>query len=300
MKRILFVLAAVAAIPTAVALAGKTKVNSSSFVKADSYYGRSDGLYQSTTAKGLVAIENGTSAMKIGPAIYEDFTVYGASKGFSCLDWSDGSTCAGDSTTVPQLLQFGDGLRLMSFPIGTATIPPVMTATGLDITGDLTNDEGFEVAGGVLGATGRPFVIGDDPAFYFCATVKITDVSGTDDLQVGFRTLEPFTAAFDDYNNAAAFSVISGTIYIETIDDNAATTSTSTTNTWADAASKKLCVNISGAGVVTYTIDGAAPTTTAAFTWDDGDAVIPFVRVLHDTDVAETTAISKWEVGYTE
>ena len=274
------------------------QVAATAYLKAGSYYGRSDGLYQDTTSKGLVAVSNGKSAQFIGPTFYEDFTQWGASKGMSCLIASSGVTCAGITTTVPGLLAFGDGLKLIAFPIGTSTIPPVMTAKGLDITGDLTADEGFEIVSGELGATGRPFIIGADPAFYFCATVYIADVSGTDDFHVGFRRSEAFTATFDNYNDLASIGNISGNVYIETILNNAATTSTDTGDDWADGETHKLCVYVSAAGVVTYTNNGLAPTTTAAFTFDSGDPVIPFVHLLQDTDIAETTTITKWEVAY--
>jgi hypothetical protein len=284
----------------AVAVAANTQVSPSSFVKANSFYGRSDGLYQDTTAKGLVAVTNGTVSQPIGPAIYEDFTKYGAGKGLACLIASSGAACGGATTTVPVRCVAGDGFSFIREALVTEDICAVTTAVGLDISGDQTNNDGSEVNTGMLGASGRPFVIGDDPAFYFCATIKITDVSGSDLLVAGFRRAEAFTATFDNYNDLAGIGSVSGDIYLKTILNNAATTSTDTTDNWADAATKKLCTYVSNAGVVTYTIDGVAPTTTAAFTFDDGDPVIPFVHLLHDADLAETTAITKWEVGYTQ
>jgi hypothetical protein len=72
----------------------------------------------------------------------------------------------------------------------TATLELAQVATGLDISGDFVDNDGNELVGGVVGASGRPFIIGDDPAFYFCTTVKITDADGTDDFHVGFRRPE--------------------------------------------------------------------------------------------------------------
>ena len=48
---------------------------------------------------------------------------------------------------------------------------------------------------------------------------------------------------------------------------------------------KQVLELVSAAGVVTYTIDGVAPTVTAAYTFTAALGVIPFVRFLHAADV---------------
>jgi hypothetical protein len=48
---------------------------------------------------------------------------------------------------------------------------------------------------------------------------------------------------------------------------------------------------------VTYEIDGVAPTVTAAFTFDSGDTVVPFLYFLHDADLMDTLYVQKWECG---
>ena len=45
------------------------------------------------------------------------------------------------------------------------------------------------------------------------------------------------------------------------------------------------------AAVVTYTIDGSAPSSTAAFTIDDAEVVVPFLYFLQDTDIAGTVEL---------
>ena len=42
-------------------------------------------------------------------------------------------------------------------------------------------------------------------------------------------------------------------------------------------------VLVDAAGAVTYTIDGVAPTVTAAFSFDATDVVVPFIRHLFTT-----------------
>jgi hypothetical protein len=185
--------------------------------------------------------------------------------------------------------------------LGTQTIlAPTKAAGGLDLNSqDQTDNDGIELSNGILYRANAPhtFKVGTDGAFYAKVTFSIADVSGTDDCAFGFRKCEDYQANVDDYDEMAALNVISGDIKIETILNGAATTTTDTTDNWADAASHTLAVFVSGAGVVTYQIDNAAPTTTAAFTFDDGEEVMPFLFFLNASDVAGAVVISSWDVG---
>jgi hypothetical protein len=281
------------------AYAGKTQVDPTKYKAAGRtgyVYGRSDGIFQEVNTKGGITIENGQPVQTIGKGYYEYFN-YGDGLGINCLDIGGVGACAGNAALTPCLCTLDDGVDLLWVPLLQQDIAPDMDATGLDIGADQTDNDGAEIVGGLGGASGKPFIIGTDPAFYFCITLTISDVSGSDDLHVGFRRASAGTATFDNYTDLASIGSISGDIYIETILNNAATSSTDTTDNWADAASKKLCTYVSAAGVVTYTIDGAAPTTTAAYTFDDGDPVVPFIHYLQASDLTDVV-ISKWEVGY--
>jgi hypothetical protein len=184
--------------------------------------------------------------------------------------------------------------------LGTQTITgPCLEATGargLDMTLDETNaDDGWEMTNGILSRGNSDILIGRDGG-YFKVNFYLEDVSGTDDCAVGFRKAEAYQANIDDYADMACLNVISGTITIETIVGGAATTSTSTTNTWADLATKTLEVYVSTAGVVTYKITGVAPTVTAAFTFTAGLSVVPFMYFLQNTDLTKIH-INSWECG---
>jgi hypothetical protein len=182
--------------------------------------------------------------------------------------------------------------------IGTQTITaPSLAATGLDVGMDQTQGDGVEITQGILsGRSKAAFTVGTD-AFYAKCKFSIEDVSGLAECAFGFRTAEAYQAAIDDYNNMAVLNVQAGAIKIETIDDNAATTTTDTTNTWADGATHTLEVYVSAARAVTYKIDGAVPITTAAFFIDDGDVVIPFFHMVHGSDVGGAVVLKEWEVG---
>lgn len=184
--------------------------------------------------------------------------------------------------------------------LGTQTIvAPVITASGLDMGSmDQTANDGLELNHGILSSQIPSFEIGTDAAFFLRARFSIADVSGTDDCCIGFRKVEANQANVDDYADMAVLNVISGNITIETIAGSAATVVTDTTDNWADLATHELQVNVSAAGVVTYLIDGVAPTVTAAYTFTDGLNVMPFFYFLQDTDIAGTVPLMVWECGY--
>lgn len=232
--------------------------------------------------------------------------VYVDCKGMDTVDQliaiqSDGTAFDGTGDVLNYLYMPG-GVIFGCEAIATQTIVPDIVANGLDIAGDQTANDGYELWTNFLGATGVPFVVGRDPAFYARCKFQMSDVSGTDDFQFGFRRAEICRPAFDDYLDAFTLGCNTAAdpmaIKIATIVNNAATVETDTTDTLADATEVDFKVLVSAAGVVTYTINGAAPTATAAVTIDDGDPVIPFIRFLQDTALVDDFTISEWEVGF--
>lgn len=169
--------------------------------------------------------------------------------------------------------------------LGTQTIVgPSLGTYGLNIIQDETENDGVEYTLGIKSFNKGVFTVGTDAAFYAKMRFYIDDVSGTDDCAFGFRKLEAYQANIDDYDEMACLNVISGNITIETILNGGATTSTDTTNDWADGETHELEVRVSATGVVTYKLDGGTPTTTAAFTFDDAEVVIPFFYQLQAAD----------------
>lgn len=183
--------------------------------------------------------------------------------------------------------------------LGTQTIlKPSLAATGLDVGFDQDDDDGIELCPGILAANKCVFTVGTDPAFFARLRFSIADVSGTDDCAFGFRLREDYQANIDDYNDMAVLNVISGDITIETILNDATTVSTDTEDNWDDGETHELKVLVDADGVVTYEIDGRSPTTTAAFTFDDGDSVVPFFYFLHSSDLAGAIVLQEFECGY--
>ena len=187
--------------------------------------------------------------------------------------------------------------------IGTETEKgPQMRAGGFDISLDDADNEGIEITPNILGraATGgsrQAFII-DTDAFYLKVKIYMTDVSGTDDLCVGFRKVEAFNALVNAYTDYAVLRLNAGDIYIESELNNAAAASDDTTNDWGDTTAVELGVFVDVTGAVTYTIDGSAPSSTQAYTFDTTDVVIPFIYFLHEAaDFAELTYLQSWECG---
>jgi hypothetical protein len=227
-----------------------------------------------------------------GNYFFEDF------KNLPVGNLTTGAAAAG-ATGNENFIQIG-GSVFHQHILGTQDIIlPLRTATGLNVSHDQTEDDGIEYTNGIaIGAAKRVFTIGTDKAFFFRLKFTIANVSGTDGCAMGFRKAEAFQAAIGSYDEMASLNVISGDIKTDNI-INTVETITDTTDNWADGETHTLQVNVSGAGVVTFLIDGAAPTVTAAFTFDDGEVVIPFFYFIQAAaPVAGVVNLLEWEWGF--
>jgi hypothetical protein len=203
---------------------------------------------------------------------------------------------AGDTT----LHQYADGLSMTLYPIvGQAIDKPAANTAGMDYAYDQTDNDGIEWRMSDNTVKGREgvdrFTVGKQ-AFEASLKFSIADVSGTDDCAFGFAKVEAHAAAIDNRDEQAVLNVISGDIYIETILNNGSTTSTDTTENWADTETHELTVKVSAAGVVTYKIDGSAPDTTASFTFDSGEVVTPCFYQLQASDLSGAIVLQKFTV----
>ncbi len=182
---------------------------------------------------------------------------------------------------------------------GTQTIvAPVLTANGLDIGMDQTAADGLELDNGITARNPVAFVVGTDGPCYVEVEVTLEDVSGFTPFIVGFRKVAARVADYNDWTDAAVIGCYAGDIKIETILNNAATSTTDTTNNWADGEKHRLRVNVDSVGKVTFLLDGAAPTTVpSAFTFDSGDTIMPVVLFLHGVDVGGKAELSVFDAG---
>ena len=196
------------------------------------------------------------------------------------------------------------------------TVPATDTATtqaGFDIQMDTETAAatGLEVvlAGGPMGGNANGITIGTHSAT-IDATFNTPDWTDYDACGIGFRKVEDFNdghvpildgAAAGDgiYTDFAAFGAMGDTNIEIMTDLNNSGTSTSTdcgASVPVDGQNLRVKITLSSAGVVTYSLivnavagagTLAAPATTAAFTFDDGDVVVPYIFTSSDTAAAD-------------
>ena len=217
------------------------------------------------------------------------------------LDYEHATAQLVDGTAGDQTIHsYSDGLQLTFFPIvGQAIDKPAAATTGMDYAYDQTDDDGWQWVMSDSVCKGREgidrFTVGRQ-AFSAELELNLADVSGTDDCAFGFAKVDVHRAAIDDCDEMAVLNVISGDITIETILNNASTTSTDTTDNWADGETHSLKVLVAKDGAVTYKIDGRAPTTTAAFSFDIGEVVTPMMYLLQAAHLCENVILRKLTV----
>ncbi|MCK5021264.1 MAG: hypothetical protein KAS32_29910 [Candidatus Peribacteraceae bacterium] len=211
---------------------------------------------------------------------------------------NDGTAASGADTEV-NVFSSGD-LSWNLTNIGTQTvIAPVFSADGLDIGRDQTDNEGTIVDLGITAKSPAAYVIGTD-AFYAKLQFAIETVAGSDDCAFGFKIASARQAAIDDETDMAVLNVIAGAIKVETALNNATAVTTDTTDAWADGETHELAVYISAAGIVSYTIDGVAPTVapTLAVTFDTGDVFVPFIYLIQaNADQTDGVDLKYFECG---
>jgi hypothetical protein len=269
----------------------------------------------STTGASATVIQSGTGGLTVTGTV-QDLTAnfirpVGEAVTFtqspitgSALDTAVAATGA---TGDINLLSFQDGIMMEQFVLGAGQtiIKPVMTATGLLISGDETATEGFEYNWGAARANSKhAFTIGTSPAFYLQWRFRADDISGLEPCYCGFRKTQAnqVTGQIALYTDFVGYGlndgIAPGDCVISTQLNTGGLTNTDTNDAWADAATHTLRINVSAAGVVTFLFDGAPPTATQAFTFDNGDVVHPFFR--HEFNAALPDAI-EWismECGY--
>ncbi len=175
--------------------------------------------------------------------------------------------------------------------LGTQTIlAPSLGTYGLNVVQDEAENDGMEYCLGINANNKGVFTIGTSPAFYAKMKFYVDDVSGTDLCIFGFRKPDAYEAAHADYSDFAGLDVNSGNVLTHTNLNDGTPTETDTTFDFADTGIHEFGVYVSAAGVVTYTIDGSEPATVAAFTFDDGDTVVPYFHYLLAAD-PESAAI---------
>ncbi len=267
------------------------------------------------TVTGNTAITGTLTAQDIRPSVilpknykytYEEFrtqptSVSGALAGTPTVYVGQGAPTG--ATNDMNLWNTGANIFEMAIKGTQTLLVPKFSATGLNITQDQTDNDGGEITQGITARSKAAFTIGTDAAFYFSVQFRIADASGIDDLLVGFRKTQGYqatsVATYTDFaglgfNTAADPAAIK----VRTQLNNAGAQNVDTTQTWADTTTHTFTTLVSAAGVTTFKLDGAAPTATAAFTFDSTDVVVPFFYYLFATTSPGAVEVLTWECGY--
>jgi hypothetical protein len=188
----------------------------------------------------------------------------------------------------------GSPLGLISYrEEQTKTASSWVIADGvLDISADDTTDnEGVEIVFGGDGAnTSEGVIVAGTSGACFSASITIADISGTDQVQIGWRQNETWqdAAAYAGYTvwNTVGVNATDGSIVSSQEVSEATDTDDSGVN-WADGETRLLKVCISKAGVPTAFYSAASGTTYNAITMTEtgstltaGLQLYPFISYL--------------------
>jgi hypothetical protein len=250
-----------------------------------------------TSDSGVIMVE--PAAIDIFKSMsYTIDTLVGAGIGMAGIQTD--ATALSNTAAEENFLYFANGAMLNEVSVtdagGGGACTPTMDAEGLDICVGVADNDAVELWGGMYGASGRAFVAGTD-AITFCTTWNIHDVSGSDAMYCGVRTMsdaaqEPITG-YTDY---------CGTGHVQgqyKVTDKTTGDTDCGADAIADDETDTWCVIVSAAGACTYTVDGVAPSTTDAHTLTSGKLFIPFCNMRSHSDVADDTWLTDWTFSKT-
>lgn len=267
-----------------------------------------------TTGAGSLTLAAGTGDITVSGSFKEVNSEFAFSTGTDLtVTQSPVMTTAADTGGVAtgsggdvNLMSLQDGCLMEQFLIGTQTIiaPRMVASNGLIISLDLTDNEGAEYNFGSRANAKHAYTIGTSAAFFVEAELFAADLSGLEPLWLGFRVVEANNATWDSYtdfygigmNNATSATNIALT---GRLNSGGVTLQTSGTAwTGGDGGTVTLRVLVSAAGVITATIDGGAPSSPLAQTFDNADVVMPCLHFLHDTTTPGAIGLKALKIGF--
>ena len=218
-----------------------------------------------------------------------------------------------------EMCRIGASTGPVETPVFEGTVPSVdlgSTAAGLNMQmdQDTAADLGWELVpgGAPLGNKANKFIAGTHSG-YIDVTFWTTEWTTYDGMSIGFRKAENFNdghapivaAGTGDpvYTDFATFGIQEpDKIQIATdLNDGGSGAYTDTGQTPTDSDNLQLRVALATSGAVTFSHISnqeagagalAAPSTTASFTFDSGDILIPYIWV-HGSDHADSQLIVK-------
>jgi len=228
---------------------------------------------------------------------------------------SDGSAFSGVAGETNQwTFRCGNTLSVVAIGDNQTLVGPALATTGLDVSGDGTNNDGWEFRGKSSLALGKLnkdyFTVGTSPAFYIKCEFSVADISDVDKVVLGFAKDEAFNATVADYDALATIGILDGAgdVKTDTIYNGASNVTTDLTSVtdWTDGDIKGFIVKVSETGDVTYMIsegDGGTYSTSpqaVAYSFDSGEVVTPYWYHIHAAGSAAGIIWRKFEFGLQE
>jgi hypothetical protein len=197
---------------------------------------------------------------------------------------------------------------------------------GINLRLASTDNNGIQIDCGIDAASPAAITVGTDKGGYIEATFFTSDWTKHDAVVIGFRKIEvdgnnvpTFQTTFGGivagasgdpvYTDVAVFGMMGAVNKLQTMTDlnnTGISVVTDTTNLAVNGQNLKLRVSVSSTGAVTYTykVNGlatdtstlAAPSATAAFTFDTPDIIIPFITVQNRTTDANAIYLKQLSI----
>lgn len=191
---------------------------------------------------------------------------------------------------------------------GTVTVcgNDYVAADGMGLHSDAAANEGHELTQGIVDGSPGAFTIGTSPAFSFRVRFAIGTVANTDQTYAGLRLAQPYEdAVMGNYTDSYTIGVGdladggAGDFYCRSILNGAGAVNTDIAEAdWTDNQVHTIEVRVSAAGVATSYIEGVLVGDAQAFTFDNGDVVVPYLWFLSDVTGADPDIdIVFWETG---
>lgn len=188
-----------------------------------------------------------------------------------------------NTTNIWTFPQWGAYFECYNTTVATNIAPALSTTAGRGLNVDNVGaavSKTIEITEGNSVQTKNAFVTNTSAAFYVQASVNVTTTANVNLFIVGFRKQQAYQATvITGYTDYACIGIAgtSAKIQLKTQKTSGGETLTDTTNTVSATTTVTFKVLVSSAGVVTYTINGSAPSSTASYTFTTGLTVIPFI-----------------------
>lgn len=250
---------------------------------------------------------------------------------FKVLAILDGTAVTGAGAvpagTTVKMLTPGGSYWDMYATTAQTILPVGVAGSGLNISCDAVENETVEfVPGGNSSSSRLAYVVGTDSDFFIRVKFKITDVSGYDQFGIGFRKQEAFATPTSFLSTGDGIYTdffllgINGEdgVNVQTMSDlnnGGSTTVTDTLFNATDAEVLELEVRVIGGKAIGFingvrlgnpvkkdgdgtSITSQSTNSTASFTFDSGDTLVPMIFGRHDDEVAEATYLQEIEIGH--